>query len=544
MNRVICYIGVLMVLLPSCSDDKGPGPTPSDTTPPTRVVDLTVQSAVGSAVTLSWTAPGDDGTDEQASRYDLRYSRTSLAGAGWDSATVAGSLPAPKPAGQVESATIVDLAPGAWHIALKAADEALNWSAMSNSVNATVVDTIPPGPVADLAAASSGLTSVRLSWTAPGNDGATGRASEYDLRHARTPITEETWEDAVRVDGLPRPAPAGQLQFFTVMGLELATNYFFALKTADGVPNWSARSNVVSRSTPSISISRLTVSAQPLGAGPPRWSPDGQTILTYADWQGPMGQVQLYLIPANGGEPVRLTHDPYPIHNHDACWSPDGTQIAFVSDRSGNSEIYVMAAVPDAEPFQVTHLGILNLSGCVWSPDGTRIAYVALPSMDPLTFRIYTVPYTGGPATALVGASPGSEPAWSPEGTRVAFTSKRSGNYEIYVVPAEGGVPIPLTDDPAYDRSPAWSPDGSQIAFSSSRAGNGDLWLMSSDGGNPTPITFDAADEGSPSWSPDGSRIAFERWTREGISDIWVLAGLEATGQYVPRSGFITASGR
>jgi Tol biopolymer transport system component len=431
--------------------------------------------------------------------------------------------------------TIADLADGVWNFALKAADEVPNWSAMSNAVSATVVDTIPPGSVTDLAMFSSSFTSVRLSWTAPGNDGAIGRASEYDLRYARTPITEETWEDAVRVDGLPRPAPSGQLRFFPITGLEPATDYFFALRSADGVPNWSALSNVLSRSTLSISISRLTFSTQRFGVSwcSPNWSPDGQTIVTCADWSG-QNHPQLYLVPAGGGESVRLTHDEYPFHSYYPCWSPDGTQIAFVSEHSFNGdEIYVMGAFPDAVPFQVTHLGIRNLHDCAWSPDGTRIAFTTLvgDSPDDLTIKIYVVPSTGGAARPVVGADPGDEPAWSPGGSQIAFTSNRSGNYEIYVVPAEGGEPVRLTDDPAYDSSPAWSPDGSQIAFSSDRAGNGDIWLMSSDGGNPTQITSDPADEGTPSWSPVDARIAFVRWTSSYIGDIWILSGQEATGQ-------------
>jgi Tol biopolymer transport system component len=375
---------------------------------------------------------------------------------------------------------------------------------------------------------------VTLRWTAPGNDGTSGRASEYDLRRARAPITEATWNEAVRVEGLPQPALPGTVRSFVVSGLQPATSYFFALKTADGVPNWSAVSNGVGRSTLSIALSRLTSSDRLLGAEMPAWSPDGQTIAVSADWQGPLGHLQVFLVPSGGGVPVPLTDDPEPLMSQYPCWSPDGTQIAFASENSlHGDEVYVMGATPDAASVQVTQLGVRELHDCAWSPDGTRIAFTALVGDTPgeTTYTIYIVPSTGGTAAALVGADAGREPAWSPDGAQIAFTSDRSGNNEIYVVSAQGGEPTQLTDDPAWDSWPAWSPDGGQIAFASNRAGNFDIWLMSSDGRDPISITSDPMDEVSPSWSPDGTRISFDRWTSDAISDIWILAGQEMVGR-------------
>jgi WD40 repeat protein len=92
----------------------------------------------------------------------------------------------------------------------------------------------------------------------------------------------------------------------------------------------------------------------------------------------------------------------------------------------------------------------------------------------------------------------------------IAFGSNRAGNFEVYVMDADGGNPTNLTNNSASDSAPAWSPDGSRIAFESDRDFNADVWVMDADGGNPTNLT-NAADGGaSPAWSPDGSRIAFE----------------------------------
>ncbi len=76
--------------------------------------------------------------------------------------------------------------------------------------------------------------------------------------------------------------------------------------------------------------------------------------------------------------------------------------------------------------------------------------------------------------------------AWSPDGTKIAFTSDRDGNFEIYVMNADGRNPTRLTSDPATDNFPAWSPDGTKIAFDSRRDGNFEIYVMNADGTNPT----------------------------------------------------------
>jgi hypothetical protein len=92
---------------------------------------------------------------------------------------------------------------------------------------------------------------VKLRWTAPGDDGSDGTASYYDIRYSTSMDTLLSWEDATQVVGEPLPAPAGQRQSITIAGLQLGTTYFFAIRAADEVLNWSDMSNIVS-ATPSI----------------------------------------------------------------------------------------------------------------------------------------------------------------------------------------------------------------------------------------------------------------------------------------------------
>ena len=101
-------------------------------------------------------------------------------------------------------------------------------------------------------------------------------------------------------------------------------------------------------------------------------------------------------------------------------------------------------------------------------------------------------------------------PAWSADGARIAFTSDRDGNYEIYVMNADGSGATRVTNDLAWDTDASWSPDGTKIAFASDRGPSFDIYVMNPDGSGVTQLTNDLAREAEPSWSPDGSKIVFQ----------------------------------
>ena len=86
--------------------------------------------------------------------------------------------------------------------------------------------------------------SITLTWTAPGDDGKFGRAFQYDIRYAEEPITEATWEQAIKCEGGPEPQLPGSIQSFVVTGLLSGKSYYFAMRTADEAGNWSSLSNV------------------------------------------------------------------------------------------------------------------------------------------------------------------------------------------------------------------------------------------------------------------------------------------------------------
>jgi hypothetical protein len=243
-------VAALFLLFGACSKDPA---APTDTTPPAAVNDLVAINPSSNSIMLTWTAPGDDGRTGTAAQYDIRYSQNPLTEAIWPSAEQAAGEPSPRPAGSADTFVVTGLNPTTtYYFALKTADAEGNWSAKSIIANApttAVIDNVSPAAVTDLAANASTTNAVTLAWTAPGDDGAVGTAAYYDIRYSKSMITDANWASAWPAGGEPPPKTAGAPDTFVVQYLAPGTTYYFALKTADEKPNWSALSNVVSGET-------------------------------------------------------------------------------------------------------------------------------------------------------------------------------------------------------------------------------------------------------------------------------------------------------
>lgn len=113
-----------------------------------------------------------------------------------------------------------------------------------------ITDTTAPGDITDLSATATTANSITLSWTDPGNDGATGRAAEYDVRYSTTNITNDIdFDAATKVEKVPSPQNAGGTENLEVIGLNPSTTYYFAIKTLDEAPNTSGLSNILTANT-------------------------------------------------------------------------------------------------------------------------------------------------------------------------------------------------------------------------------------------------------------------------------------------------------
>ena len=235
------------------------------------------------------------------------------------------------------------------------------------------------------------------------------------------------------------------------------------------------------------------------------------------------GNDEIYVMNADGTGQTRLSDDP--THGTAPVWSPSGAEIAFESDRDGNDEIYVM----NTDGTGQTNLTDNSATDGVptWSPDGAKIAF---ESDRDGNREIYVMNADGTGQTNLT-SNPATDgvPAWSPDGSKITFFSYRDGNPEIYVMNADGTDQTRLTDNPALDRDPVWSPDGSQIAFWSFQSANWEIYVMNADGTGQTNLTNTPGWDGDYTWSPDGSQIAFVS-ERDDNLEIYVI-NADGTGQ-------------
>jgi Tol biopolymer transport system component len=159
-------------------------------------------------------------------------------------------------------------------------------------------------------------------------------------------------------------------------------------------------------------------------------------------------------------------------------YSPDGKQIAFVSDRSGQSEIWV-ANADGSNQIQLTSLPSDQAGSPSWSPDGQKIAFGWL---DGGTTQIYTIPVTGGKPLRITSMSAGCTiPLCSRDGTWIYFASRRTGRSEIWKVPFRGGEPVQVTRTGADNAEE--SPDGAWFYFAHNESGRTALMKMPSAGG-------------------------------------------------------------
>jgi dipeptidyl aminopeptidase/acylaminoacyl peptidase len=240
----------------------------------------------------------------------------------------------------------------------------------------------------------------------------------------------------------------------------------------------------------------------------PSWSPDGTKIAFGRSTS--MVQSQIYVMNADGTNPVRITNNAF--GDSQPTWSPDGTKIAFVSSRDGNDEIYVMNA-DGSNQTRLTNNASFDWDPA-WSPDGTKIAFGTTRDFPGITgnvgdgLEVYVMNADGGnPIRLTNNFRLDGQPSWSPDGTKIAFTTQRDGLPLVYVMNPNGSNQVNITQSTTLDSAdPEWSPDGTTIAFTSfNRAGQAnanDIFLMNTDGSNIRRSTTSSFDEHDLAWQP------------------------------------------
>ena len=148
-----------------------------------------------------------------------------------------------------------------------------------------------------------------------------------------------------------------------------------------------------------------------------------------------------------------------------------------------------------------------------WSPDGSRIAFLSDredTDNEHVLYDIYVVNIDGFGLHRLID-NPGNDGgiSWSPDGKHIAFYSDRQGSRDIYVMNDDGSGLSRLTDDPDLHGGPRWSPDGNRIAFTSFWPGQPEFFLMNLDGSNISRLNIKLENFDDYAWSPDGGKIAY-----------------------------------
>lgn len=246
--------------------DPNSSPPIGDTEPPGAVNDLSGAALTPTRIVLSWTAPGDDGfVGVPASVVVKRHSSQINNESAWSAATTVATLTGGSLSSGGEQQTY-DVSSGlsastTYWFAVRGTDEVPNTGSISNSISVTTPaspDVTAPDPVASLSAQALTPTSIRVTWTATGDNGATGQAANYRLkRRVGTTFVLADSAAATAVSGLTSPKTAGQTESFVIGGLSANTAYAFALWVADVAGNTSTISNAATATTfanPSIAV--------------------------------------------------------------------------------------------------------------------------------------------------------------------------------------------------------------------------------------------------------------------------------------------------
>lgn len=242
---------------------------------------------------------------------------------------------------------------------------------------------------------------------------------------------------------------------------------------------------------------------------------DGGAQLVYTLEESPT-QFSLLQLDLESGESTRL-HPQADTSEFEAAYSANSQRMAFVQSRGNLTLRLVVRDLADnAEYTLEPGGGFSGMRSPTLAPDGSRVV-ISVPAGGGQHLIAYDSRLQDRQELTQ-GDGLYSWPAFSPDGALLACGGSLAGDYEIMLLPLDGGPAVQLTQSAGLDARPAWSPDGRRIAWTSNRDGNYEIYVCDRDRQHVQRITEHAERDDYPAWHPDG-RLA---WVREqdGASEI------------------------
>lgn len=218
----------------------------------------------------------------------------------------------------------------------------------------------------------------------------------------------------------------------------------------------------------------------------PDCSPDGSTIV----WTSHLsGQGVLCVTNIDGGEEKKATTEwGNGIREVGGSFSPDGLQISYSTTLRDSYEVWLLSSIQGVSiPLTRTQYPSRDTL-TDWSPDGSTIAFYSNRMNN---WDIWSI-QSGGkghPRQITKWVSNELYPSWSPDGQSIAFRTDKEGNADIWLIDSDGKNPRPYVTHPAEEGWSAWSPDGRWFYFISNRSGAFQVWIMPASGGEPRQVT-------------------------------------------------------